>query len=346
MNVIIADDSNGSNAMSFIRLGIARGFAACGHNTTIWQIKNKSSYDVFDELKPDLLWLQAYNITDSLLQCIKENPGLRLVIRLSDSSKFNDELDIQKYPVLRASEQEQRYMDEIQKLPNPLVCQIHHHPDYIEQTHGRWIEKGFNVVSFMNFADLFDYSNGQYNEKFSSDLSWIGGYWPYKSRNLDKFLKPLLSPKENYNIKIFGNGWNVPQHCGYLPNGYEKHVLKSAKITPALHEPHSTDFGYDLLTREFNLLINKCFIVSDYVEGLQKLFPSSIIHCKTPSDFKDSIDYYINKPKDRETISEIGYQQILNHTIFDRLIPIYQKLDLNVNELLDTKQQVFTKLNI
>lgn len=344
MNIIIADDSQQSNAMYFIRLALARAISTLNNNVILWDINKQSAFDAFDTYNPDIIFLQSYNLNSSVLKCIKERPNLMVVMRVSDWSPWRDKLD-PKYPVLKAGEKEIKLMEELQKLPNKLVCHIHHFEEYLEMTHGNWIKNGYKIISVPNCADIFDYLNGQYNSQFASDIAWIGAYWKYKGINLDKFIKPLCSPKEYYNIKIFGHGWNIPQSFGFLPQGMEKHILKSAKITPAVHESHSTDFGYDLLTREFNLLCNKCFVVSDYVEGLVKIFPDSIIHCKTPKEFKDQIDYYLDKPEERERIANEGFKEVIEkHTAFDRIRVIWESLGLDTDLIDLVKRQILEKL--
>lgn len=326
MNIVIANDS--PTAMFYIRLCLARVMTTLGHNVTIWDITKKSAFDCFDELKPDLIFLQSYNLTPAVVKCIKEHPELKIVMRVSDWSEWRDNLD-RKYPVLKAGGKEIKLMEELQKLPNKMVCHIHHFPEYLEMTHGNWIKNGYNLIAVPNCADIFDYTNGQVMEEFQSDCTIIGGVWGYKEQTIKRYIFPLLSSSVNLNIKLFGNQvWPSAKYCGFLPNGIERHVLKSARICLNIHEPHSQDFGYDAITRPYNCLANKCFVISDYVEGLSHRL-QGMIHSHSPKEYKEAINYYLDKPAERQKIAETGYNEVIQkHTGYERVALIFKELDI------------------
>lgn len=339
MKIIIANDS--PTAMFHIRLAWAKVLQACGHHTLIWNIKEKSAFDAFDEVKPDMVFLQSYNLTNGMIELLRERPEIKIIMRLADWSDFNDNLDLKKYPVIRASEKEKRMMSEIQKLPNKLVCHIHHHEDYIEMTHGKWIQEGYKVIHMMNCADTFSYCNGISDKMFATDVAMIGGYWKYKAEKLDKWILPLCNVHRNLKVRLYGNqSWPTAKYCGNIPEEYAKHALASATVCPSIHEPHATEFGYDVVTRPFNLLANKCFCVSDYVEGLHRMLPDSIEYAKTPEAFTEKIHFYVKNPDKRLKFIEKGYQSVINkHTAFDRIAHLWNHLDLDSTEILKGKEK-------
>lgn len=340
MNIVIANEQ--PNAMFYIRLSLARAMSALKHNIVIWDINKTSAFDCFDELNPDLIFLQSYNLNDAIIKCIKERPELKIVMRVADWSSWRDNLS-SDFPVLKAGEKEIKYMDELQKLPNKMVCHIHHFEEYLEMTHGNWIKNGFDLISVPNCADIFDYMNGQYKEELSSDLCFIGGCWGYKQKTIEKFIFPLLDPHYNYNIKIFGNqAWPSAKYCGFLPNGMEKDVLASSKICLNIHEPHSQVFGYDAITRPYNCLANKCFVISDLVEGLAKRI-TGMIFCSHPESYREVIDMYINQPEVRQEVATLGFREVIsNHTAFDRIEVLWNRLNLPYDK--NIKQQYLEKL--
>ena len=342
MKILIGND--GPMAHMYERLSWTKSLKFSGYDAFFWNYKQKSIYDAFDESNPDIAFLQGYNLNKTFIDCIKERPNLKVLLRVSDWSDWNDKLDRTKYPVLKASQEEIKLVQEIQALSNPIILHTHHHPDWVEQTHSTWIKNGFTVLGLMNCADVFSYCNGIYNNNLASDLCFIGGYWPYKAQKLDKWLLPLCETSE-INLKIFGNqAWPTYNYCGMIPEEMTRHVLKSAKICPNVSEPHSTDFGYDIISRSFNLLSNKCFCISDEVEGLVKLFPNSIIFCQSPKDFHDAIQYYIQHPDEKEPYIQQGYQDIKEHTAFDRLILVFNYFGLDTSQLTLHKKRFFTEL--
>jgi hypothetical protein len=344
MRILIANDNK--NAHSFIRSAFSKALAVSGHETILWNTWQKPVYDAFDEANPDLFFGQGYNLTPAFVKCIEERPDMSLVLRVSDWSKFNDELDKTVYPVLTASKKEIQFMKHIQTLPNKLVVHSHHHENWIKETHENWLTDGFDLYSFKNFADLFEYTNGEYQKELECDLSFIGGYWGYKAQNLDKYIMPLCEPDRNYKIRIFGNQhWATAKYCGFLPDEQAKHILKSTKVCLSVHEPHSTKLGYDIVTRPYNLMINKCFFVSDYVEGLKIDFPECIT-AKNPEEYEKLIQYYLNNQAEKNNI-DILYKRVLEkHTAFERLVDIFNKLNLDTKSLINGKQIVTEKKNL
>lgn len=344
MRILIANEQN--TAMKFIRQAYAKALSVSGFDVVFWDINQKSVYDAFDEFNPDIFFGQAYNLNKHFIRCFEERPSMKLVLRVSDWSDFNDTLDKQLYPVLSASTQEIEFMKHIQALPNKLVVHTHHCKEYLEQTHGRWIDNKFDLYTFENFADIFDYTNGEYRKEYSSDLIFTGGYWPYKAKNLDRYILPLCQGNK-YNIRIFGNSnWPSVKYCGFAPDTEIKHLCKSAKINLSCHEPHSIVYGYDETTKEPNLAANKSFFISDYVEGAVKRFPGGIF-CKTPEEYFTQIDHFLGNEAEKSNIVDSLYERVIKyHTPFERLIDIFTRLDLSTEKLAAGKKLVMEKKNL
>ena len=342
MKIVIANDNQ--FAHFYERQSWAKVLKFAQYDVYFWNIQQKNVFDIFDEIKPDVIFLQGYNLTPGTIQCIKENPQTKLVIRVSDFSKWNNELDKTKYPVLTASDTEKQYLQKIQQFPNDLILHTHHHPNWLEQTHGLWQQNGFRVISIMNCADLFSYSNGKYFPNLECDIAFIGGYWPYKAIKLDKWILPLTESK--YRTRIFGNQpWPTSSYCGFIQEDIVRHVLKSSKICPCVHESHSTEFGYDVISRPFNLLANKCFCVSDDVAGLKLLFPNQISYASTPEIFQEKIAYYMKNDDKREKLTRSGFEAVIKeHTAFDRMISVFKELNLSTDQIELAKTKFLTHL--
>jgi hypothetical protein len=330
MKILIAND--GPTAFYYIRLGLARAFSASGHEVQLWNIDEKPANDAFDEVQPDLFLGQTYNMNRSTINAIKERPHMKVIMKAGDWGPLGQEIAKGDYGVLMASEPEKKaILDLYEETGKPDYVHIYYHPDYLERTHGGWLQSGVNVHSHMLGADVFDYTNGQRVEQFESDITFMGGYWPYKARNIDAYLLPLCLDYK-YRIKIFGNShWPVAQYCGFAPPEMARHILASATITPQLHEPHSTAFGFDTSERTFKLLANRCFCISDYVEGLDKLFGlrDRLVMARTPEEFKEMVDYYLKHPEKRQPYIDAGYKEVMDkHTYFHRVRDIFNNLGL------------------
>lgn len=323
--ILIAND--GYHAHYFIRLGYARVLAALGHSVVLWDISKKSVNDAFDDFEPTIFIGQTYNVDRVLFQAIKDRPHLKVVMKASDWG--NIDIDLGEFPVLVARDDEKEMLIRLKEETNkPNYVEIHYHEDWVPKTHSEWIRNGIPAVSQLSGADIFEFHGGKPDKRFASDLTFIGGYWPYKAKVLDKYLIPLC--KSNMNIKIFGNAkWPVPQYCGLIEEKYTATALASAKICPNLHEPHSQKYGYDIIERPFKLLSNRCFVVSDYVEGLVKLIPDGMVYTSSPEDFREKIQYFLDNPDARTEYIERGYKAVMeNHTYFHRVAQMFSTLGL------------------
>ena len=315
----------------FIRKGFGNAFNALGHQCVLWNSNQKSSFDAFDQFEPDIFWGQTYNLTDSMIKCIKERPHLKVFLRAFDSSELSDKIS-KKYPIGVESEEVIEKVVKLQEsIPQKIILHNHYKQESINLTHKRWIDTGFKVVSNMNAADIFEFTNGKTIDNLKSDICFVGGRWGYKSKTLDEYLLPLCSPNRDLNIKIFGNqAWGIPQYCGFCPDGEVKNVLASANICPNISEPHSQEYGYDIVERPFKLLSNKCFCISDDVKDLKSLIPEGIVYCNSKDKFKDQIFYYLNREKERKEIAQIGYDNVIeNHTYLDRASEILKHFNFD-----------------
>ena len=327
MKILIAND--GPCAFYYIRLGLGRAFNACGHEVMLWDIKNIPTMDMFDSFNPDIFLGQTYNTTRTICTAIKERPHMKVIMKAGDWGPLTDTIDSTKYGVLKASDNEKQIiLDLHNETQKPDYLHIHYPQEYIKQTHGYWIEKGIPSYGELLGADVFDYTKGKPTPEFQSDITFIGGYWDGKSRILNKYLLPLCNDFK-YRIKIFGNShWPVPQYCGYVQNELTRDILASATICPQLHEPHSQDFGFDMSERTFKLLSNRCFVISDYVEGLNLLFGNKIVMTKSPEEFRHNVNYFIQNPDERLPYIQQGHDEVMNkHTYFHRVAEIFEKLN-------------------
>jgi hypothetical protein len=331
MKIMISND--GPHAHYYIRLGWAKVFQAIGHDVTIWDINTKSAYDAFDEFEPDLFMGQTYNLDRSLFNCIKERPEIKVVMRASDWGDMQNKIDKEKYPILTASKDESVWVERLKReVDKPDFVHNHYHDNWMKVTHNRWSMIGVKVVSLIHGADVFDYAGAGVVDALESDITFVGGYWPYKAQSLDKYLLRLCHPVGKFNIKIFGGSdWPVVQYAGRISNENVKHAFRSATVCPNVSEPHSQDFGYDIIERPFKILMSGGFCISDYVESMANdIFTNDeILFAKTPEEFEQLIEYYVNNPEKRTPYVERGYKCVLeNHTYFHRVAKIFTELDL------------------
>lgn len=348
MKILITND--GPTANKFIRLGYARAFQAAGHNVYIHEIGSKPLFDIFDEFEPDLLMTQTYNITETMVKCIEERPAMKVIMKGSDWGSLD--IDLKEFPVLVANNKEIELISLLKSTTGkPDFIHGHYHPNRIQKTHGCWNQiNDIPIVGLMSAADIFSFTNGEKREAFDSDICFVGGYWGYKARSLDKYIIPLCNPNKPYRVKIFGNQpWGISQYCGFLKDELVKDALASATICPNISEPHSQVYGYDIVERPWKLLSNKCFCISDYVESMDKdVFTNDeIVFAKNPQEFEELIVHYLKYPDERLGYIERGYNTVMsNHTYFHRIISIFENLGLSweANNILKVYEEIRSTL--
>jgi spore maturation protein CgeB len=319
-------------ALFNIANGYKNAFEKCGHEVRFYN-PQQSALDQLNLYNPDLFIGTTYGLTRAICKYITTHPNMKVILRASDWGDYTDSIDLKRYEILVANNEEKTLLHTLKELTGkPDFIYNHYHDNYIHKTHKHWEENRQKVVSLLLAADITQYTNGQYNKEVASDICFIGSYHPYKARNLDRYIIPLCYPVGRYNVKIFSTWhWPVSQYCGSIPTHINKHVLKSAKICLNISEPHSTDLGYDIIERPFYLLSNKCFCLSDYVQSMQEdVFDNGEIpSCKTPEEFFDAINFYINNEGEKQRCINKGYQRIIGeHTYFHRVMKIFQELNL------------------
>tara|TARA_Y100000004_G_scaffold55054_2_gene61312 strand:+ start:3684 stop:4736 length:1053 start_codon:yes stop_codon:yes gene_type:complete len=331
MKILISND--GPHAHYYIRMSWLKVFSAMGHEVQIWEKGQRPAFDVFDEFEPDIFMGQTYNLNEATFKCIKQRPHMKVVMRASDWGDIQKDIDLEKYPILVAQEEEKKLLERLkEETGKPDFVHNHYHDNWIRHTHNKWEDIGIKPISLIHGADIFDFYLRNPVEALRCDIGFVGGYWPYKAINLDEYLIKLCHPVGKYNIKLFGNSnWPVTQYCGRIASENVGALFASATISPNISEPHSQDFGYDIIERPFKVLMSGGFCISDYVESMANdVFTNGeIIFAKTPKEFKTLVDYYVKNPLERFQHIQAGYQSVVkNHTYFDRMATVFSALGL------------------
>lgn len=308
----------------FVRNGWRRVFEQLGHEFRFWDMSKEPAFDVF-EWEPHIFLGTTYNTDRAITKCIKARPEMKVALFASANSPYIKTINLQKYPLVVASDNEKRVMEELKKSCNkPDFVFIHAHGVWLENSMSGWGEIGIQYVGIMNAFDAILYHNPKPRAELSCDIGFVGGYWGYKGVNLNKYLLPLCDSNLNHKIKIFGNQpWPVPQYLGMCSDEVNRDLFVSAKVCPNVSEPHSTDtnMGWDIVERIYKGIGCGGFVISDYIEEARDLFTEQeLIMNKSPELFKKDIEYFINNPNDRAPFIIDGQKCIHNkHTYHHRV---------------------------
>lgn len=331
-----------------LRKSWANALSYSGHNVRFWDSTKEPLFDSFDRFKPDLFIGETHSADESVLKVLKAYPETLCTMVASDWGVQNDTMDLKKYGVLVAREDEKRLIERMIRetgRPNFVHCQYFQHG--MDETHNHWLDKlGLPYLGLPCSADVFEYLGGEFRPELECDLSIVSGYWGYKARNIDKYITPLCHPVGQYNIKIFGNShWPVVQYCGALDWGLEKHLFRSTKICMNVHEPHANSFHLDFNERSLKVPCAGGFILEGgKVESLfEDVFKNGEVdHANTTEEYREKVDYYLKNPEVRGEMSQKAQKTVIDgHTAFDRFVPYFEKFGMlnEVENLKNSKQK-------
>ena len=197
-----------------------------------------------------------------------------------------------------------------------------------------WSNIAAQCYGLLPAADTTIYRESIAVDRLKCDLAFVGGYWPYKARNFDKYLLPLCYPVGKYNIKIFGNQiWPISQYLGTIDDEIVPNLFASAAICPNISEPHANVFGFEVNERIFKLAASKAFFISDPIASLtEDIFTNDeAVIADNPEHFRDLVDTFLNKPHLRDTHIQECYDTVMSsHTYEHRANDIIQLLELDV----------------
>jgi hypothetical protein len=240
ISILIENDS----APKFVRGGWAKVLKFCGHQVEIFDPRREAVMDHFRRTEPEIYLGTTYGVDRATIKALNTRPNVKVGLFASCNGYINEHLDREWYPLDFCTKEEVENVDKLSNT-NYVAAFIHHTEKTCRtRTMDYWETHVDRYGSVMNGSDIFSFLNGIPQQKYLCDIAFVGGYWPYKARNLDKTLIKLCSNKD-LNIKIFGNGsWPVAQYGGFIEENEMKHLFASATICLNVSEPHSTDLGF------------------------------------------------------------------------------------------------------
>jgi hypothetical protein len=283
----------------------------------------KSVLDLFDEYAPTTLIIGSYELNRQVLKAISRRPELEIVLFTPNWGSLDADLDNN---VLKATDEEKRIVEGLVKSHNVRYGFTYYHKDFLEETHNCWESVGIEPASLAMGADVFDYSLGDYTEEFACDVAFVGGYWQYKGINLNKYIYPLCMD-ETLKVRIYGNGWCVPQCVGPIGTDKMRHLYASAKVSPCVYEPLSVEHGFDLSERIFKVISSGGFPVSQYVLALKSFFKNDeVIYADNEKDFFAYVRHFVANPDERQPYISRAIQTIYtSETYHHRALELAQR---------------------
>jgi spore maturation protein CgeB len=331
MKILIRHEPNASN---YIYAGIANAFNMKGHEAAFWHQENVPAFDVFNAFQPDIFIGQGYNLDRATIKCLARNPETKVLLKVGCWGPVCQDVDTEKYPILNATDEEMRNVGQVaaslSSIKN-LVLFNYVHPNRKDYLMAAWEETVASTIGLLPAADPMYYFQETVDENLKCDIGFVGGYWPYKGENLDKYIIPLCHPVGKYNIKIFGNqAWPVPQYMGMSNDTTARNLFSSATICPNVSEPHANVFGFEVNERVFKLAASKSFFISDRIDSLtEDIFTKGeAVVAENPEKFHNLVDNFIQNPEQRDSHIAACYETVMkSHTYAHRVQQILESFN-------------------
>lgn len=328
MKILCEHSPGGSH---FVRSGWKAVFELAGH-TFRWLPEGAGVFDAFDSFEPDMFLGTTYNLSRAHAKCIANRPDLKVGLFASAWGPLIDKLDLELYPIVVASEQEKlaiRLLKESTGKPDFVF--IHVTDKFLEPTMGHWSKVNVEAIGILNGFDAIAFAGATSRPELRCDASCVGGIWPYKARNLDRYVLPLCHPDLGLDVKIFGNTrWPTHRYLGPCSVEDNRDLTVSSTVNMNVSEPHSTDLGFDLIERFLRVPGTGGFAVCDYIEEANEVFTNGeIVMAKTPKEFHDAVIHFVAHSEDRLPFIKAGQRKVLDgHTYFDRVEKFFQAFGL------------------
>lgn len=265
----------GESAAFHYRLGWVNAFTSLGHLVYYWNYQNKPAFDVFSEFEPDIFIGTTWNLNRAIIKCILARPELKVLLSAPNFGEMDTDIDPED-TVQFATEKEKDWVKLLKDITGkPDYVMTYYHENWVGVTHNNWISFGVTPVGIPMAADVILYPIGKYNPNFACDISFVGNYWKYKGVNLDKYLVTYSHPISPYSVRIYGRGWPVHTCLGEISNqnlGLVKDIFASSKVCPAIYEPLSAKYGFDVSERIFKICSSGGFCISENVASLTEDF--------------------------------------------------------------------------
>lgn len=337
MNIVI---QTGQGANFHIRSAICNGFRLAGYPTYFWNDQGKSAFDLFREIEVNVFIGSTWQLNRSLLKNLMNHKPK--VILYSDAWIEKGSIDLQKYPIGVVTDEQISNVADLYKNGVAVELISNHSHEALELTHVGWpayFGSDCSVHSVLVSADITQYYPRPKDENYHTQLAYVGGYWPYKSINLDKYILPFTFPSTKWHVRLFGNGWNGVNAIGTITNDEAAKHYSNADIIPHVVEPHASDIYGDIPLRYMEVAACGGFAISCPVVGIRDVFTENeLVVAENPRDFQEKIVHYLNNPAERESFKFLARKKVCSaHTNLHRckqLLEIIEEDTVQIDSII------------
>ena len=191
-----------------------------------------------------------------------------------------------------------------------------------------WRSTGTRVVSIPLACDtaLYRPEGPHYPEFDEMKIVFVGGYWPEKARQFDKYLRPYED-----NLTVYGyNRWPYKGYKGQLPFEAEPALYRQAMVCPCINESRCELMG-DVNERVFKVLGSGGLCIPDSVSAYRDLFTEDeLLVPKSVEEFHQLMSYVMNNPSVGAHWRNTGIKAVLaKHAYLHRVRTFLEELGMD-----------------
>jgi len=210
----------------------------------------------------------------------------------------------------------------IHSHPNWITSEILKNYDQVYSLSPKFIQKisswGINAEALIGAT-----SKKSVNSQNKYDIVFVGNAKGLGGRRI---INDLGRP--NYNIKIWGEGWQniIPSEWYgglYYKNEDLPNLYASSTIVLNDHHEDMRQNGF-LNPRILDIFASGSLAISDQLEGAEDIFGKCLPMYKDPKDLRSIIDHYLNNPEERYQVINAGKRIALSYT-FEKMVQSIQK---------------------
>ncbi|NQU35262.1 MAG: glycosyltransferase family 1 protein [Bacteroidetes bacterium] len=184
-----------------------------------------------------------------------------------------------------------------------------------------WEKHGLKIFSLPLACDTKAYAYNPskiYKDFEQVELAFVGGYWPSKGVQIDKYLRSFEE-----KLTIYGyNQWPYKGYKGLLSLEKESSLYFQAKVCPVINEPTVALLKGQINERVFKILGSGGCPIVDAVPSYLDLFSSDeLLIAKNPVHYKKTIHQLLNDQTMNKHFRSQGHKATLaKHTYAHRAI--------------------------
>ena len=316
---------NKPNANMTCRLGFCNGFRQNGIGyrlVSVWEIEK-----TLPKLQNPIIFLSVYDYLDM------SNKSRKMLRNFKHFVWGNPDVEVMKKIYLKYNFKYQGFGSEIYNLvleSEPQFIFTISPPSAIK-FFSKWNKLGLKVKSIPLACDTsFYYQLPEEGNKYEDvQMAFVGGYWPKKAIQFDKYLMPYEDI-----LTVYGySKWPYRGYKGNLSRENEKYLYKKATISPAISEPHAEVMG-DIVERAFKIMGSGGLAITDVVPFYRELFnPEELLVPENIDEYHYMVKKVLTDKDFNKKYREAGYKAIKDrHTYAHRARTILKYLDIDYSK--------------